>query len=92
MGLVIERTKSFPCVIVKKTFQVTCGVASFQIQKMKLILLCRVPVSQRFGPPADLDPRCPNAPADLDPLGPNPPASVVLPIMRSSQHDVAIFS
>ena len=26
MGLVIEKTKSFPCVIVKKTFQVTCGV------------------------------------------------------------------
>ena len=57
VGLVIEKTKSFPCVIVKKTFQVTCGVASFQIQKMKLILFCRVPVSQRiwtprgFGPP-----------------------------------------
>ncbi|RMX45213.1 hypothetical protein pdam_00024996, partial [Pocillopora damicornis] len=35
VGLVIEKTKSFPCVIVKKTFHVTCGVASFQIQKMK---------------------------------------------------------
>ena len=29
VGLVIERTKSFPCVIVKKKFHVTCGVASF---------------------------------------------------------------
>ena len=29
MGLVIEKTESFPCMIVKKTFQVTCGVASF---------------------------------------------------------------
>ena len=53
LGLVIEKTevaylKSFPCIVVKKTFQVTCGVASFQIQKMKLILFCRVP--------ADLDP------------------------------------
>ena len=53
MGLVIEKTevvylKSFPCVVVKKTFQVTCGVASFQIQKMKLILFCRVPVFQRI--------------------------------------------
>ena len=52
MGLVIEKTevvylKSFPRVIVKKTFQVTCGVASFQIQKMKLILFCRVPASSR---------------------------------------------
>ena len=47
MGLVIEKTKPFPCVIVKKTFQVTCGVASFQIQKMKLILFCRVPASPR---------------------------------------------
>ena len=45
MGLVIEKTKSFPCVIVKKTFQVACGVASFQFQKMKLILFCRVPAS-----------------------------------------------
>ena len=47
VGLVIEKTevaylKSFPCIVVKKTFQVTCGVASFQIQKMKLILLCRL--------------------------------------------------
>ena len=55
-GLVIEKTevaylKSFPCIVVKKTFQVTCGVASFQIQKMKLILFCRVPVSSEFGPP-----------------------------------------
>lgn len=50
MGLVIEKTKSFPCVIVKKTFHVTCGVASFQIQKMKLILFCRVPakISQQL--------------------------------------------
>ena len=47
MGLVIEKTKSFPRVIVKKTFHVTCGVASFQIQKMKLILFCRVPASSR---------------------------------------------
>ena len=51
-GLVIEKTevaylKSFPCIVVKKTFQVTCGVASFQIQKMKLILFCRLPVSSR---------------------------------------------
>ena len=45
VGLVIEKTKSVPCVIVKKTFQVTCEVASFQIQKMQLILFCRVPVS-----------------------------------------------
>ena len=42
VGSVIEKTevvylKSFPSVIVKKTFQVTCGIASFQIQKMKLI-------------------------------------------------------
>ena len=55
VGLVIEKTevvylKSFPCVIVKKRFQVTCGVASFQIQKMNLILFCRVP-----GFPTDLD-------------------------------------
>ena len=52
VGLVIEKTevaylKSFPCIVVKKTFQVTCGVASFQIQKMKLILFCRVPASSR---------------------------------------------
>ena len=45
VGLVIEKTevaylKSFPCVVVKKTFQVTCGVASFQ-------LFCRVPASSR---------------------------------------------
>ena len=51
-GLVIEKTevaylKSFPCIVVKKTFQVTCGVASFQIQKMKLILFCRLPASLR---------------------------------------------
>ena len=51
VGLVIEKTevaylKSFSCIVVKKTFQVTCGVASFQIQKMKLILFCRLPVSQ----------------------------------------------
>ena len=42
VGLVIEKTevvflKSFPCVVVKKTFQATCRVASFQMQKMKLI-------------------------------------------------------
>ena len=42
VGLVIEKTevvfvKSFPCVVVKRTFQATCGVASFQMQKMKLI-------------------------------------------------------
>ena len=47
MGLVIEKIKSFPRVIVKKTFQVTCGVASFQIQNMKLILFCHVPASSR---------------------------------------------
>ena len=52
VGLVIEKTevvylKSFPCVVVKKTFQVYCGVASFQIQKMKLILFCRMPASSR---------------------------------------------
>ena len=50
VGLVIEKTevaylKSFPCVIVKKTFQVTCGVASFQIQKMKLI---KEPITRSF--------------------------------------------
>ena len=52
VGLVIEKTevaylKSFPYIVVKMTFQVTCGVASFQIQKMKLILFCRVPASSR---------------------------------------------
>ena len=52
VGLVIEKTevaylKSFPRVVAKKTFQVTCGVASFQIQKMKLILFCRAPASSR---------------------------------------------
>ena len=31
----------------KKTFQVTRGVASFQIQEMKLILFFRLPVSSR---------------------------------------------
>ena len=51
-GLVIEKTevaylKSFPCIVVKKTFQITCGVASFQIQKMKLILFCRLLASSR---------------------------------------------
>ena len=56
MELFIEKTdvaylRSFPCVVVKKTFQVTRGVASFQIQKLKLILFCRVP-----GVLADLDP------------------------------------
>ena len=52
VGLVIEKTevaylKSFPCIVVKKTFQVTCGVASFQIQKMKFILFCRLLASSR---------------------------------------------
>ena len=52
VGLVIEKNEvayleSFPCMVVKKTFQVTCGVASFQIQKMKLILFCRLPASLR---------------------------------------------
>ena len=52
VGLVIEKTevaylKSFPFIVVKKTFQVTCGVASFQIQKLKLILFCRLPASSR---------------------------------------------
>ena len=42
VGLVIEKTevvflKSFPCVVVKKTFQATCGVVSVQMQKIKLI-------------------------------------------------------
>ena len=50
VGLVIEKTEvvylqSFSCVVVKKTFQVTSRVASFQIQKMKLTLFCRVPAS-----------------------------------------------
>ena len=55
VGLVVEKNEvayleSFPCMVVKKTFQVTCGVASFQIQKMKLILVaCRCP--RGFGPP-----------------------------------------
>ena len=52
MGLVIEKTKSFPRVIVKKTFQVTCGVASFQIQNMKLIFLSRAGI---FETPKDID-------------------------------------
>ena len=52
MGLVIEKTKSFPCVIVKKTFQVTCGVASFQIQNMKVIFLSRAGI---FETPKDID-------------------------------------
>ena len=52
VGLVIEKTevaylKSFPCIVVNKTFQFTCGAASFQIQKMKLILFCRLPESSR---------------------------------------------
>ena len=52
VGLVVEKNEvayleSFPCMVVKKTFQVTCGVASFQIQKMKLILFCRLPASSR---------------------------------------------
>ena len=45
VGLVIEKTEvvylqSFSCVVFKKTFQVTCRVASFHIQKMKLTLFC----------------------------------------------------
>ena len=52
VGLVIEKTevaylKSFPCIVVEETFQVTCGVVSFQIQKMKLNLFCCVPASLR---------------------------------------------
>ena len=52
VGLDIEKTedaylKSFPCIVVKKTFQVTCGVASFQIQKINLILFCGLPASSR---------------------------------------------
>ena len=52
VGLVIEKTevaylKSSPCIVLKKTSQVTRGVASFQIQKMKLILFCRLPASSR---------------------------------------------
>ena len=52
VGLVIEKTKSFPRVIVKKTFQVSCGVASFQIQNMKLIFLSRAGI---FETPKDID-------------------------------------
>ena len=74
VGLVIEKTKSFPCVIVKKTFHVTCGVASFQIQKMKLILFCRVPVSQRIWTPrsksaSGYGPPGPNPLTDMNPPG-----------------------
>ena len=52
VGLVIEKTevvylKSFPCVIVKKTFQVNFGAASVQTQKMMWILFCHVPASSR---------------------------------------------
>ena len=47
VGLVIEKTESFPFMIVKKTFLVSCRVASFQIQKMKLILFCRLLASLR---------------------------------------------
>ena len=52
VGLVIEKTevaylKSFPCIVVKKEFHVTCGVAIFQVQKMKLILFCCLPASLR---------------------------------------------
>ena len=62
VGLVIEKTevaylKSFPCIVVKKTFQVTCGVASFQIHNMKLILSCRMPASSmilQFAPIKDV--------------------------------------
>ena len=53
MGLVIEKTESFPCVIVKKTFQVTCGVASLQIKKM--------PLSERIWTPLALEPRSKSA-------------------------------
>ena len=65
VGLVIEKTKSFPCVIVKKTFQVTCGVASFQIQKMKLIVLSHAGI---FETPKDIDDftNCPTHRSNLD--------------------------
>ena len=44
MGLVNEKTevvylKSFPCIVVNKTFQVTRGVTSFQIQKNEVDLI-----------------------------------------------------
>ena len=86
VGLVIEKTKPFPCVIVKTTFHVTCGIASFQIQKMKLILFCRVLVSQRiwtprgFGPPADLDPPRIWTPRGFGPRGFGPPADLDPPV------------
>ena len=46
LGIVIEKTdvaylRSFPCVIVKETFEVTCGDPETEVG---------------FGPPADLDP------------------------------------
>ena len=58
VGLVIEKTeaaylKSFPCVVVKKTFQITCGIASFQIQKIKLIL-SYLPPCAKLRVPSDL--------------------------------------
>ena len=68
LGLVIEKTevaylKSFPCIVVKTTFQVTSGVESFQIQKMKLVLFCRLPVSQRiWTPPSQIWTPQPNFP------------------------------
>ena len=42
-GLVIEKTevaylKSFPCIVVNKTFQVTCGAANFPENEVDLIL------------------------------------------------------
>ena len=70
VGLVIEKTKvvylkSFPCVIVKKTFQVNCGVVSFQIHKMKLILFCRVPASSRRTKDIDNFTNCPTHRSNL---------------------------
>ena len=58
VGLVIEKTevaylKSFPCKVVKKTFQVTCGVVSFQIQGMEFYqILSRAGI---FEPLTDID-------------------------------------
>ena len=51
LGIVIEKTdvaylRSFSCVVVKKTFQVTCGDPETEVD---LIL-------SRAGVPADLDP------------------------------------
>ena len=57
MGLVIQKTqvvylKSFSCVVVKKTFQVTCGVASFQTQNEVDLILSRADI---FETPKDID-------------------------------------